>query len=222
MDIEHLGYKTGILLMDRGWVKDPADVYWITEEQLAELPGFKEKSISNLLSAIQASKDRPLWRLLVAVNIPHVGSHVAQVLARAFLSIDRLAKASVEELGAVEEIGPEIARSAHAWFRDKENLRLMAKLKKAGVRMKDAAPPPRPEGPLSGQSIVITGGLESMSRPEAEKAAEDAGAKVLSSVSKKTDFVVVGENPGSKRDKALQLGVETIDEKEFLKRLKGS
>jgi DNA ligase (NAD+) len=222
MDIEHLGYKTGILLMDRGWVKDPADVYWITEKQLAELPGFKEKSISNLLSAIQASKDRPLWRLLVAVNIPHVGSHVAQVLARAFLSIDRLAKASVEELGEVEEIGPEIARSVHAWFRDKENLKLMAKLKKAGVRMKDDAPPPRPEGPLSGKSIVITGGLASMSRPEAEKAAEEAGAKVLSSVSKKTDFVVVGENPGSKYEKALQLGVETIDEKQFLKRLKGS
>jgi DNA ligase (NAD+) len=221
MDIEHLGYKTGILLMDRGWVKDPADVYWITEGQLAELPGFKEKSISNLLSAIEASKDRPLWRLLVAVNIPHVGSHVAQVLARAFLSVDWLAKASAEELHAVEEIGPEIARSVHAWFRDKENLKLMAKLKKAGVRMKDDAPPPRPEGPLSGRSIVITGGLESMSRPEAENAAEEAGAKVLASVSKKTDFVVVGENPGSKYDKALQLGVETIGEKEFLERLKG-
>jgi DNA ligase (NAD+) len=221
MDIEHLGYKTGILLMDRGWVKDPADVYWITEEQLAELPGFKEKSISNLISAIESSRDRPLWRLLVAVNIPHVGSHVAQVLARAFLSIDRLAQASVEELNSVEEIGPEIARSVHDWFRDKQNLKLIEKLKEAGVRMKDAAPPPRRKGPLTGRTIVITGGLESMSRSDAEKAAEDAGAKIASSVSKKTDFVVVGENPGSKYDKALQLGVETIDEKEFLKRRKG-
>jgi DNA ligase (NAD+) len=220
MDIEHLGYKTGILLMDRGWVNDPADVYWLTEEQLAELPGFKEKSISNLLSAIEASKDRPLWRLLVAVNIPHVGSHVAQVLSRAFLSIDRLASASVEELNAVEEIGPEIARSVHDWFRAKENRKLIEKLKKAGVRMKDDAPPPRPEGPLSDKSIVITGGLASLTRSEAEEAAEQAGAKVASSVSKKTDFVVVGENPGSKHEKALQLGVETIDEKEFLKRLK--
>jgi DNA ligase (NAD+) len=221
MDIEHLGYKTGILLMDRGWVKDPADVYLITEEQLAELPGFKEKSISNLLSAIEASKDRPLWRLLVAVNIPHVGSHVAQVLARAFLSIDRLAEASVEDLNGVEEIGPEIARSVHDWFRDKQNRKLIEKLKKAGVRMKDQAPPPKPKGPLSGLTIVITGGLESMSRSEAEKAAEDAGAKVGSSVSKRTDFVVMGENPGSKYDKAIQLGVETIDEDQFLKRLKG-
>jgi DNA ligase (NAD+) len=221
MDIEHLGYKTGILLMDRGWVKDPADVYWITEEQLTELPGFKEKSISNLLSAIEASKGRPLWRLLVAVNIPHVGSHVAQVLAGAFRSIDRLANASVEDLNAVEEIGPEIARSVHDWFRDEQNLKLIEKLKKAGVRMKDEAPPPTPKGPLTGRTLVITGGLESMSRSEAEKVAEDAGAKIASSVSKKTDFVVVGENPGSKYEKALQLGVETVDEKQFLKRLKG-
>jgi DNA ligase (NAD+) len=221
MDIEHLGYKTGILLMDRGWVKDPADIYSITEERLAQLPGFKEKSISNLMAAIRGSTDRPLWRLLVAVNIPHVGSHVAQVLARAFLSIDRLKAASVEELNAVEEIGPEIAGSIHAWFRDRANLKLIEKLRKARVRMEDPEPEAPPEGPLSGTTIVITGGLESMSRAEAEKAAEEAGAKVASSVSKKTTFVVVGENPGSKHEKALQLGVETIDEKQFLGRLKG-
>ena len=98
MDIEHLGYKTGMLLIELGWVKDPADIYSLTAEQLAQLPGFKEKTIENLLSAIEASKDRPLWRLLVALNIPHVGSHVAQVLARAFPSVDRLKAATVEEL----------------------------------------------------------------------------------------------------------------------------
>lgn len=220
MDIEHLGYKTGILLLDRGWVEDPADVYSITEGQLAELPGFKEKSISNLLASIEASRDRPLWRLLVAVNIPHVGGHVAQVLARAFLSIDELRDVSVDQLTAVEGIGPEIAASVHGWFHDSENLRLLEKLSRAGVRMKDDAPAPVAEGPLSGKTVVITGGLEAMSRDQASKAAEDAGARVAASVSKATDFVVVGEHPGSKYEKALQLGVETVDEQEFLRRLK--
>jgi DNA ligase (NAD+) len=221
MDIEHLGYKTGMALMDRGWVQDPADVYSLTEEQLAQLPGFKEKSISNLLTAVKSSRDRPVWRLLVAMNIPHVGSHVAQVLARAFPSIDRLAHAGVEDLLAVEEIGPEIAQSVNAWFHTEENLQLLEKLRKAGIRMEDPEPEKLPEGPLTGTTILITGGLESMTRTEAERAAQDAGARVASSVSKKTDFVVVGENPGSKYDKALQIGVETVDEKEFLKRLKG-
>jgi DNA ligase (NAD+) len=221
MDIETLGYKTGFLLIDMGWVKDPADVYSITREQLAQLPGFKDKKIQNLLDAIEQSKDRPIWRLLTALNIRHVGGHVAQVLANAFLSIDRMPAAGVEEINAVPEIGPEIAQSVHDWFHDKTNLRLIEKLRKAGVRMADPEPEAPPEGPLSGTTIVITGGLAAMSRSEAERAAAAAGAKVASSISKKTDFVVVGENPGSKYDRAQQLGVETVDEKEFLKRLKG-
>jgi DNA ligase (NAD+) len=220
LDIEHLGYKTGMTLLDMGWVKDPADIYSLTHEQLAQLPGFKEKSINNLLTAIEASKDRPIWRLLVGLNIPHIGGHVAQVLARAFPPIELLKSASVEELNAVEEIGPEIARSVHEWFHDPDNVKLLDRLAKAGLRMEDERQAPAPEGPLTGRTIVITGGLEAMSRSEAEKAAEEAGARIASSVSKKTDFVVVGENPGSKYDKALQLGVETIDEQEFLKRLK--
>jgi DNA ligase (NAD+) len=220
MDIEHLGYKTGMLLLDMGWVKDPADVYSLTREQLAQLPGFKEKSIENLVSAIESSKDRPLWRLLVALNIPHVGGHVAQVLARAFPSVDRLAAVSVEDLNAIEEIGPEIARSVHAWFHDGQNRKLLARLRKAGVRTEDPEPEALPEGPLSGKTIVITGGLESMSRDEATAAAQAAGARVASNVSKKTDFVVVGETPGSKYERARRLGVATVDEREFLKRLR--
>jgi DNA ligase (NAD+) len=221
MDIEHLGYKTGMLLIDMEWIEDPADIYSITAGQLAQLPGFKEKSIGNLLSAIEGSKERPLWRLLVAVNIPHVGSHVAQVLAWAFPSVEALKAASVEDLVVVEEIGPEIAQSVFDWFHDKTNLRLLERLRSAGVRMEDPEPEAPPEGPLSGMAIVITGGLDSMSRGDVERAAQQAGAKVASSVSKKTDFVVVGENPGSKYDRAVQLGVETVDEQEFLKRLKG-
>ena len=219
MDIEHLGYKTGMLLRDKGWVNDPADVYFLTRDQLEDLPGFKERSIDNLLGSIEGSKDRPIWRLLVALNIRHVGGHVAQVLARAFPSIDLLAAATEEEVDAVEEIGPEIARSVFEWFRDPENLALVEKLRKAGVRMEDEPEPERPEGPLTGSSIVLTGGLESVSRDEATALAEEAGAKVASSVSKKTAFVVAGENPGSKLAKAEQLGVEVIDEKEFLVRI---
>jgi DNA ligase (NAD+) len=221
MDIEHLGYKTGIALLDLGLVKDPADIYELADQDLAQLPGYKEKAIANLRASIEASKDRELWRLLVALSIPHVGGHVAQVLTRAFPSIDRLKKASVEDLNAVEEIGPEIARSVRDWFHDRENERLLAKLRKHVRTEEKREVLAKSEGPLSGKTIVITGGLESMPRSQAEESAQDAGAKVASSVSKKTDFVVVGENPGSKYDRALQLGVETIDEREFLKRLKG-
>jgi DNA ligase (NAD+) len=220
MDIEHLGYKTGQLLMDKGWVDDPADIYFITREQLATLPGFKELSIENLMSSIEASKDRPLWRLLVALNIRHVGSTVARLVTEAFPSIDQLMSASEEDIAAVEGVGPIIARSVVEWFADPENRKLIEKLRKAGVRMQDEARPVPKKGPLTGKTIVLTGGLEAMSRDDAIRSAEEAGAKVTSSVSKKTDFVVVGENPGSKADKAAQLGVEMIEEKEFLKRLR--
>jgi DNA ligase (NAD+) len=220
MDIEHLGYKTGFALIDRGWIKDPADVYSITDQQLAELPGFKEKSIANLRVSIEASRDRELWRLLSALSIPHVGSHMAQVLADAFGSIDKVQDASVADLEAVEEVGPIVARAVHAWFHDRGNRRLLDKLRKSGIRLADPPKKPKKAGPLTGKSIVLTGGLEALSREEATKAAEEAGARVASSVSKKTDFVVAGTDPGSKYDKAVSLGVEIIDEKEFLTRLR--
>ncbi|MGH2686339.1 MAG: NAD-dependent DNA ligase LigA, partial [Actinomycetota bacterium] len=198
MDIEHLGYKTGMAMIERGWISDPADIYAITDEQIAELPGFKEKSISNLRRSIEESKDRELWRLLVGLSVPHVGGHVAQVLAGAFGSIDALARASVEELEAVEEIGPIVARGVHDWFRNPANLRIIEKLRPAGIRMKDPPPKRKKKGPLTGKTIVLTGGLQNMSREEATKAAQEAGARVASSVSKKTDFVVAGTDPGTK------------------------
>ena len=220
MDIEGLGYKTGMLLLDLGWVKDPGDAYSLTAEQLEQLPGFKDKRISNLISAIEASKDRPVWRLLVGLNIPHVGSTIAQLLARAFRSVDAIAAASEEEIDDIEGIGPEIARSVHAWFADEDNRALLEKLRGAGVRVEDDVPvEPEGEQPLAGMTIVLTGGLASMSRDEAAAAAEASGAKVASSVSKRTSFVVVGENAGSKAAKAEEVGVEMIDEAEFLRRL---
>ena len=220
LDIEGLGYKTGIALIDLGLVTDPGDVFSLTADDLAQLPGFADKSISNLMSSIEAGKDRPIWRLLTALNIPHVGTHVAQVLASPFVTIDALMDASEQDIDDVEEIGPEIARSVHAWFADEGNRQLIEKLRAAGVRMKDEAPKKRKgKRPLAGKTIVLTGGLESLSRDEAAGAAEAAGARVASSVSKKTDFVVVGENPGTKAARAEELGIETIDEREFAKRL---
>ena len=219
MDIEGLGYMTVLALQERGFVQDPGDIFLLTAGQLGQLEGFAERSVQNLLDAIEGAKDRPLWRLLVALNIRHVGSHVAQVLARAFGSADALAHATEEQIDDVPEIGPEIARTVHAWFRDPENLALLDKLRAAGVRLADEAVEAPVEQTLAGFTIVLTGGLETVSREEATALAQAAGARVASSVSSKTSFVVVGESPGSKATKAEQLGVETIDEREFLRRL---
>ncbi len=222
MDINHLGYETGKALLRRGWVRDPADVYFLTAERLAELPGFKEKSIQNLLGAIAAAKNRPIWRLLVGLNIRRVGEHVAQLLARRFPAIDALAAASLDDLQAIAGIGPEIAAGVQAWFSDPENLALIGKLRRAGLRMRDDESAQKPAGPqpLAGKTIVITGTMKQLSREEATGAAEAAGARVTSSVSKRTDFVVVGESPGTKHEKAVALGVEIVDEAEFLRRLR--
>ena len=220
MDIEHLGYMTVMRLLEAGLIEDPADIYALDAQKLGQLPGFKDKAIANVLSQVEVSKDRPIWRLLVGLNIRHVGSHVAQVLARAFGSIDALAAASEDEIDAVPEIGPEIAATVAEWFAEGENRALIEKLRAAGVRMADerAAAEEGPQ-PLAGLSIVLTGGLETMSREEATERAEAAGARVSSGVSKKTSFVVAGENPGTKMANAEALGVEVIDEPEFIRRL---
>jgi DNA ligase (NAD+) len=220
MDVEHLGYKTAMRLLEKGLIEDPADIYALDAEKLAQLPGFKEKSIQNLLSQVEASKDRPLWRLLVGLNIRHVGTHVAQVLAGAFGSIDALAAASEDEIDAVPEIGPEIAATVREWFDEEENLRLLDKFRAAGVRMADEPQEERAARTLEGVTLVLTGGLETMSREEATASAQAAGARVASSVSRKTTFVVAGRDPGSKLAKAEQLGVEVIDEQEFVRRLR--
>jgi DNA ligase (NAD+) len=219
MDIEHLGYKTVMTLLERGMIEDPADIYALDADRLGTLPGFKDRSISNLLDQVEASKDRPLWRLLVGLNIRHVGEHVAQVLARAFGSIDALAAATEDEIDAVPEIGPEIAATVAEWFDEDENLALVEKLRAAGVRMADPVVDDTGPRPLDGQTIVLTGGLDRLSRDEAAAAAQVAGARVASSVSKKTSFVVAGDSPGSKYERAVELGVEVVDEAEFLKRL---
>ncbi|MGZ5297751.1 MAG: NAD-dependent DNA ligase LigA [Actinomycetota bacterium] len=220
MDIEGLGYKTLWALVEKGLVQDPADIYSLTADQLDQLDGFADKSITNLLAQINGSKDRPLWRLLVGLNIRHVGTHVAQLLATVFGSIDALAAASLDEIDDEPGIGPEIAASVREWFDDPENLALVGRLKEAGIRMADERVVEEPkDGPLTGKTIVLTGTMATMSREEGTKLAQEAGARVSSSVSKKTDFVVAGQTPGSKLAKAETIGVEVIDEAEFRERL---
>jgi DNA ligase (NAD+) len=219
MDIEHLGYMTVMRLLEKGLIEDPADIYALDADKLSQIPGFKDKAITNVLTQIEASKDRPIWRLLVGLNIRHVGGHVAQVLARAFGSIDAIAAASEDQIDDVPEIGPEIAASVREWFDEAENLDLVEKLRAAGVRLADERADR--DGPRSfeGMSIVLTGGLEGLTREDATARAQAAGARVASSVSTKTAFVVAGGNPGTKLAKAEELGVEVIDETEFLRRL---
>ncbi len=219
MDIEHLGYMTVMRLLEKGLIEDPADIYALDADKLQQLPGFKDKAITNLLEQVEASKDRPIWRLLVGLNIRHVGAHVAQVLAAAFGSIDALAAASEDEIDAVPGIGPEIAATVREWFDEDENLQLIGKLRAAGVRLADEAPVQTAAQTLAGLSIVLTGGLETLSREEATAMAEAAGARVTSNVSGKTAFVVAGENPGTKLAKAETLGVEVLDEDGFLRRV---
>jgi DNA ligase (NAD+) len=220
LDIEHLGYMTVMRLLEAGLIEDPADIYALDAAKLSQLPGFKDKAITNVLEQIEGSKDRPIWRLLVGLNIRHVGGHVAQVLARGFGSLDAIASATEDQIDALPEIGPEIAASVREWFDEEENVALIEKLRAAGLRMSDEMVEEGGPRPLEGRTIVLTGGLDTLSREQATELAERAGARVSSSVSKKTDFVVAGESPGSKYEKALALGVEVVDEAEFLRRAK--
>jgi len=218
LDIEGLGYQTIIELTERGLLKDVGDVYSLTDEQIATLEGFKDKKIQNLRKSIEASKTRPLARLLAGLGIRHVGGTVAEQLASHFGSLEALEAASEEDINAVEGIGPIIAHSVHEFFRQPRNGAVLSKLKAAGIRTADERKKVK-QTPLTGKTVVMTGGLESMSRDEARETLKEAGAKVTDTVSKKTDLVIVGANPGSKADKATSLGVKTIDEKELLRLL---
>ncbi|MDQ4027959.1 MAG: NAD-dependent DNA ligase LigA, partial [Actinomycetota bacterium] len=217
MDIEGLGYQTVIALVDRGWLRDVGDIYSLTREQLAQLDGFAEKSIDNLLNAIERSKQRPLGNLLIALGIRHIGGTTAFQIAREVGSLEKLKNMTESEFEALDGIGPTIAASIAAFFSQERNLAIVDKLRAAGVDPKEA--PKKSGGPLDGKTFVLTGTLESWSRSDAAQAIEDRGGKVTSGVSKKTDYVVAGANPGSKLDKATQLGVEVLDEAGFEKLL---
>jgi len=217
MDIEGLGEAMVTQLVAAGLVNDVADLYALTTDQLLPLERMGEKSVANLLAAISASREQPLWRLLAALGIPHVGVTVARTLASSFGTIDRLAVASVEELCAVEEIGEIMALAIHGWFRDPDVVELLRKLRDAGLNFGERDPmgsAPTAEGPLKGTIWVLTGTL-SISREEAADMIRAQGGKVSGSVSAKTTYLLAGEEAGSKLDKAQKLGVKILNEEEF-------
>ena len=216
MDIEGLGEKQVVLLLERGLIRDAGGLYSLKKDQLQELERMGEKSVSNLLAAIEASKDRPLARLLVALGIFHVGSEVAELLARHFTSIDALMAGTEEELTSIPSIGPKIAASVITYFSRESNRALIEKLRAAGVRMADEASTETVEQLLAGQRFVVTGRLQGLSRSQVEERIKELGGGVSGSVSKKTDYVVAGEDAGTKLADAHRLKVRVIDEGEFL------
>jgi DNA ligase (NAD+) len=219
MNIDGLGDKLVDQLVDKGLVRDVADLYSLTHEQLANLERMANKSASNLLAEIENSKKVELARVIFAIGIRFVGERTGQFLSDHFGSLDKLAKATEEELYEVEEVGPKVAESILHFFREPQNLKVLKKLRDAGLQFEQKKVR-KAEGKLAGKQFVLTGTLPNYSRDEATRLIEEAGGRVVGSVSKKTDYVVVGAEPGSKLDKARSLGVKTIDEAELLKLLK--
>ena len=219
MDIEGLGYKTVDLLLSEELIHDPADVFTLNSDDLLGREGWGETSVSNLLSAIDAAKDREVGRLLTGLGIDHVGGTVARVLARRFGSIEALAAASDENIMQIDGVGPEIAGSVVSWFQDSDNANLIDKFRAAGVRMEDPVNENERSDLLDGVTVVITGSLDGFSRSEAKAAVEALGGKVTGSVSGKTSALIAGASPGSKQAKAEDLGVPVLDEAAFLRLL---
>jgi DNA ligase (NAD+) len=215
MDIEGLGVKLIDQLVDKGLIKDVADIYYISKEELIELERMADKSAQNIIDAVEASKTKPLSKVLYALGIRHVGESTAEDLVRRFPRLDDFFHLSEEGLMEVEGIGPEVAASVHQFFGDKKNKESIERLKKAGVKVIE--PKVKEKGKLIGKTFVFTGALKSFGRDEARNIVESMGGMTASSVSKKVDFVVVGEDPGSKFDKAKELGIKTLTEEEFKK-----
>lgn len=214
VNIEGLGDKLVERLVDTGLVKDAADIYSLTREQLAALDRMGDLSAQNIINSIDASRKTTFARLIFAIGIRNVGEHTAKLLAQKFRDIDRLKNATFDELTSVREIGPEIARSIIEFFQDKKNLAVIDKLFKAGLTC--AQEKTAEGGVFTGQSFVFTGTLQSMPRDAAQELVERLGGTAGSSVSKKTTYVVAGADPGSKAAKAKELGVAILDEKAFL------
>lgn len=212
MDIAGLGIRIVEQLVEAGLVQDVADLYTLRKEDLLRLEGFAEKKAQNLLDAIQASKSRPLARLINALGIRGVGEVTAAELARCYADLDALSQATQEELMQIEGIGPNIAQAIVDWFARPANRRILEKLKAAGVWPRAATPAQAAAAPLADLTFVITGTLSEFTREEAKAFIEAHGGKVTDSVSRNTSYLVVGENPGSKLQKALQLGIPLLDE----------
>jgi DNA ligase (NAD+) len=218
MDIEGLGEAIIDQLVHLGFLKNCADLYDLHKQQLdlLSLEGWGEKSVQNLLYAINESKKRPFGRVLYALGVRHIGVSIAQVLVDNFPTIKHLIAASENNLQSVQGIGPRIAKSVIRFFEDEHNQRMVRRLKKAGVQMRSTKKYARSSQQFTGKNFVLTGTLTSMTREEAKQKIESVGGKVVSSVSKNTNFVIVGADAGSKREKAQTLGILLLDEKKFL------
>ncbi|MCH8062483.1 MAG: NAD-dependent DNA ligase LigA [Chloroflexi bacterium] len=218
MDIDGLGERLVQIFIEHGFVNDVADLYTLKErkQELVEMDRMGETSVSNLLEAIDGSKERPLARVLVGLGIQHIGSEVAELLARQFTTIDKLTGATEEELSAIPSIGPKIAQSVVAYFRNESNLSVIEKLRAAGVRLEDEAREVLAERPLEGKRFVVTGRMERFSRSQIEGRIKELGGAVSGSVSGRTDYVVVGADAGSKLADAERLEIAILSEDEFL------
>ena len=213
MDIEHLGGQTVDKLIEQGFVDNIADIYHLKKEDVLSLEGFKEKSAQNLLDSIEKSKQQSLSRLIYGLGIRHVGKYAAQLLAYHYNSLDELGKTTAEELKEIHGLGEKTAEAIATFFATNENIALIEKLKGIGVKTKEDE---KGENlPLKGRKFVFTGGLHSVSRPDASELVKQKGGIVTSSVSRDLDYIVVGENPGSKYGKAKKLGITILNEEEF-------
>jgi DNA ligase (NAD+) len=219
MNIERLGEALLNQLVDAGIVKTFADIYKLTKEKLIELERMGEKSAQNVIDSINASRDRGLDRLLAGIGIRHVGNRVAYVLASHFGSLDAIGKATTEELAEVHEIGEVIAQSVHDFFHNEAGKAAIVALKHVGINPQMEIPAAA-DLPLKGQTIVVSGTLEKLDRNQIEELIVKLGGKAAGSVSKKTSFLVAGENAGSKLDKAKELGVPVLSEEEFISKTK--
>lgn len=221
MNIDGCGPSVINALLDAGLVRDAADLYSLRKEDLLKLERMGEKSADNLLAALSESKKNELDKLLFALGIRHVGAKVARILASEFGSMEKLQQAQPEELAQIRDIGDKIAESAVTWLNVPANIDLVERLAAAGLTMTFTPPASQEDNPFFGKTLVFTGTMPTLGRAEAKTMAQDVGAKVSGSVSKKTDYVIAGAEAGSKLEKAQQLGVTVIDEAEFLRLLKG-
>ena len=219
MDIENLGVKVAEQLFEKGLVKKPSDIYALTAFELAQLEGFKTKSIQNLLSSIEKSKDCTFARFIMALGISHIGVHTAELLAIKAQSLDKLMQFTKEELMHIEGIGEKVATAVEAYFQDADNRQEIEILLSRGVKPHFQREAIYEGHPLNSKTVVITGTLDNYSRSEASQLIKERGGKVGDSVSKKTDYVLAGKEPGSKLDKALQLGLKVLKEEEFIQLL---
>ena len=219
MDIDTIGEKMCEQLVEAGYIKNVADFYSLTREQLLALEGVKAKSADNMLKAIEASKNRPFWRLLFGLNIRYMGEKTAQIIASAFENMDKLLAASEEEIVAVPGIGPKIGQSVYSWLQDEKNRALIERLRQAGVNIQ-AEKQAEKTGPLAGQTFLLTGRLSSMTRPAAEEAIMRLGGTIASGVSRSLNHLIVGEDAGSKLAKAQKAGVPIHDEQWLIDMLK--